>query len=328
MQSTNALRQEVPPYVETFHDTSFYEEVIHGLKSQPRTIPPKFFYDKRGSQLFDAICETPEYYPTRTEKALLEKHLNDIGQYITSECILVEPGCGSCEKVMPLLNHTSPHTYVPMDISGDYLQGVAQYLASHFPTVNIRPVCIDYTAPLTLPFANEGRRCVAFFPGSSIGNFEPRDAVTFLRNIANMVGKQGGLLIGVDLKKNEVILNNAYNDAKGVTAQFNKNLLTRINNELNGQVDLDSFKHHAYYNRDKGRIEMHLVSTANQTVTIDENDFKFKKGETIHTENSYKYTVEEFHALCQRAGFVACEHWTDDNELFSLHYLVRSTQVV
>ena len=323
MPSTNALRKETLPSVETFHNTSFYEEVMSGLSSQPRTIPPKFFYNKRGSQLFDAICETPEYYPTRTEKALLEKHLDDISQYITSECILVEPGCGSCEKVMPLLAHTPPHTYVPMDISGDYLQDIAQHLAMNFPTVNIRPACIDYTSPLKLPFAIKDQRCIAFFPGSSIGNFEPNDAITFLRNIATLVGKRGGLLIGVDLKKNEMTLNNAYNDSSGVTAAFNMNLLTRINNELNGQVNIDNFRHHAYYHRDKGRIEMHLVSTTDQVVTIDGNHFKFKEGESIHTENSYKYTVEEFQALAKLAGFLPNEFWIDDQELFSIHYLTH-----
>ena len=311
------------PQVETFHDTNFYEEVINGLMSQPRSIPPKFFYDKRGSQLFDEICETPEYYPPRTEKAILEKHLDDISQYVTPECILVEPGCGSCEKVIPLLENSPPHTYVPMDISGKYLQTVAQNLSSNFPEVNIIPACIDYTSPLSLPFTIGGRQCIAFFPGSSIGNFEPQDAIKFLRNIANLVGTQGGLLIGVDLKKNETILNNAYNDASGVTAKFNKNLLTRISHELNGHVNIDNFNHYAYYNPAKGRIEMHLVSATDQVVTINENNFAFKKGDSIHTENSYKYTVEEFHALAKIAGFVPNEHWTDDNELFSLHYLTR-----
>jgi len=325
MHSSSSLANDTLPYIETFHDTSFYEEVIDGLSTQPRSIPPKFFYDKKGSQLFDAICKTPEYYPTRTEKALLERYLDDISQYITPESILVEPGCGSCEKVMPLLKHTPPYTYVPMDISGDYLQGVAQRLAKRFPAVRIHPACIDYTSPLTLPFKNSDKRCIAFFPGSSIGNFEPDDAVTFLQNIAHMVGKNGGLLIGVDLKKNKAILNKAYNDNAGVTAEFNKNLLTRINNELNGQVEVNNFKHHAFYNQEKGRIEMHLISTTDQIVTIDKNVFKFKKDESIHTENSYKYTIEEFHLLARQAGYQPLEHWIDDQGLFSIHYLARAT---
>ena len=323
MQLATAVKEYTLSHVETFHDTNFYEEVINGLTSYPRTIPPKFFYDKRGSQLFDAICETPEYYPTRTEKAILEKNLTAISQYITPDCILIEPGCGSCEKVRPLLTHNPPHTYVPMDISGDYLQSIAQNLSREFPSINIHPACIDYTSPLTLPFATGDRRRVAFFPGSSIGNFEPNEAISFLENIANMVGRQGGLLIGVDLKKNEDVLNKAYNDASGVTAKFNKNLLNRINNELNGQVNVEKFKHHAYYNRDKSRIEMHLVSTTNQVVTINETDFNFEKGDSIHTENSYKYTIEEFHSLAKQAGFQAFDCWLDDEALFSIHYLVR-----
>ena len=323
MQLATAVKEYTLPHVETFHDTNFYEEVIKGLTSYPRAIPPKFFYDKRGSQLFDAICETPEYYPTRTEKAILEKNLTAISQYITPDCILIEPGCGSCEKVRSLLTHSPPHTYVPMDISGDYLQGIAQNLSREFPSINIHPACIDYTSPLTLPFAMGDRRRVAFFPGSSIGNFEPNDAIYFLKNIASMVGQHGGLLIGVDLKKREDILNDAYNDASGVTAKFNKNLLNRINNELNGQVNVEKFKHHAYYNRDKSRIEMHLVSTTNQVVTINETDFNFEKGDSIHTENSYKYTIEEFHSLAKKAGFQAFDCWMDDQALFSIHYLVR-----
>ena len=308
---------------------SFAEEVITGLKKSPRCIPPKFFYDKRGSHIFDNICETDEYYVTRTETEILKKYNAEIAQLIGKDCLLVEPGSGSSQKVRILLDELKPQTYLPMDISRDYLATVAQDLADEYTWLDVHAACIDYTAPIDLSFAENNSaksmrheiRKVVFFPGSSIGNFEKTQAINFLSNIAKMLGVNGGLLIGVDLKKDPSTLHAAYNDSNGTTAEFNLNLLTRINRELGANFKLDDFSHHAFYNENKGRIEMHLVSNRPQSVLIDSEHFHFKKGETIHTENSYKYHIEEFQHLASKAGFIAQRVWTDADNLFSLHYL-------
>ncbi len=298
----------------------FYAEVISGLQRQPKTIPPKFFYDETGSRLFDAICELPEYYPTRTEMALLTRHADEIASLIGKECLLIEPGSGSSQKVRMLLETLQPAAYMPMDISRNYLLQTAQQLAADYPWLEVHATCIDFTAELTLYFCPPHAHRVAFFPGSSIGNFEPADAVGFLQNIANMVGVGGGLLIGVDLKKNESILNAAYNDAQGVTAEFNLNLLSRINRELNGDFALETFQHEAFYNSTAGRIEMHLTSRLSQTVTVGDENISIAEQESIHTENSYKYSIEEFSALAGLAGFEMVNAWVDGDNLFSLHY--------
>lgn len=300
---------------------SLYDEVIQGLKNSPRAIPPKFFYDEQGSQLFDAICETPEYYPTRTEMSILKKHLAEIAQLIGSGCLLIEPGSGSSQKVRSLLDTICPNAYMPMDISGDYLRTVAEEIASEYPWLDVHATCTDYTKPLELPFSPPNTRKIAFFPGSSIGNFEPEQAVVFLSHIAHMVEPDGGLLIGVDLKKATDVLDAAYNDAEGMTAAFNLNLLSHINEELDADFNIDGFDHHAFYNEDKGRVEMHLLSRLKQTVNIDSMQFKFTEGESIHTENSYKYDVDEFHDLAMRAGLTPVKTWTDSEQLFSFHYL-------
>lgn len=309
-----------------FHDfqpqlAEFSEEVLQGMQQTPRTIPPKFFYDQTGSEIFDAICETDEYYVTRTETDILETHCQDIARQIGTGCLLIEPGSGSSQKVRTLLDALRPHTYMPMDISRDYLQLAAQQLANDYPWLDVHAACIDYTAAIDLPFAAPETRKIAFFPGSSIGNFEPAQARIFLRNIANMVQPGGGLLIGVDLKKDSQRLNAAYNDADGSTAAFNLNLLTRINRELNGNFDLDDFSHHAFYNEKRGRIEMHLVCEKNKDIRINSHTFQFTAGERIHTENSYKYHIEEFQRLAQQAGFQAAKIWTDKERLFSVHFL-------
>ena len=298
----------------------FYAEVIHGLQRKPKLIPPKFFYDEIGSRLFDEICEVPEYYPTRTEMALLYEHAGEIADLIGKECLLIEPGSGSSQKVRLLLDALQPAAYMPMDISRVHLLNAAQQLSEDYPWLEVHATCIDFTTEMTLRFCPPSVHKVAFFPGSSIGNFEPADAIGFLQNMANMVGAGGGLLIGVDLKKDHNILNSAYNDAQGVTAEFNLNLLTRINCELGGSFDIDTFKHQAFYNPHWGRIEMHLASRESQTISIDGLTVNFKQDETIHTENSYKYTIEEFSALAQAAGFSLVSVWTDSNDLFSLHY--------
>jgi dimethylhistidine N-methyltransferase len=316
--------QQIPNRI-AFYDfhpvqANLHDEVLRGLNQTVRRIPPKFFYDERGSQLFDDICNTREYYPTRTEISILQQNINDICECLGFESLLVEPGSGSSEKVRMLLDDVKPHAYVPMDISKEYLLAAAEQLAREYTWLDIHATCIDFTKTMTLPLAADQHRTVAFFPGSSIGNFEPRDAVRFLKNIASLVQPHGGLLIGVDLKKETEILNAAYNDTDGVTAEFNLNLLHRINRELHADFDVSKFEHRAYYNETDGRIEMHLVSNENQEIKINGDTFRFEAGESIHTENSYKYSVEEFKTLAKQAGFELANVWTDENTLFSVHY--------
>jgi len=300
----------------------FFREVVDGLRRRPRYIPPKFFYDDTGSRLFDAICKLPEYYLTRTETRLLQDKRSEIAELAGPDCVLVEPGSGSSDKVRLLLDALRPRMYVPIDISKDYLRTVADNLAADYPWLEVRAACADFTQLVDIPFFPAGVRRVAFFPGSSIGNFDPDAAVVFLRDIAAMVGPGGGLLIGVDLKKDPALLHAAYNDAQQVTAAFNLNLLSRINRELEADFRLDDFRHQAFYDPAKGRIEMHLVSRRDQQVHIDGEVFEFHAGESIQTENSYKYWVDELQQLAARAGFTPQRVWTDAEDLFSLHFFV------
>lgn len=299
---------------------NFYREVLDGLARRPKAIPPKFFYDEHGSHLFDAICRTNEYYPTRTELSILRDNADEIAALVGEDCLLVEPGSGSSRKVRVLLDALRPCAYMPMDISRDYLIAAAELISQDYPWLDVHAACADFTRPMALPYSPKGVRRVAFFPGSSIGNFEPTRAAEFLGNVATMVGRGGGLLIGVDLKKDAAILDAAYNDTDGVTAAFNLNLLTRINRELDADFDLEGFRHHAFYNEALGRVEMHLVSTGAQRVRVDDRSFEFAPGESIHTECSYKYHVEEFQALAAEAGFAATRVWTDPRDLFSVHF--------
>jgi len=300
--------------------TDFHTEIIRGLGATPRFIPPKFFYDERGSQLFAGICKSEEYYPTRTELTIIRENIDDIAQHLGSGCLLVEPGSGESAKVRELLDVLQPFAYLPMDISSDFLQQEAQKLAAEFPWLDVHAVCTDFTTSMTLPYTTDDMQHVAFFPGSTIGNFEPEEAEIFLRDIACMVGDDGGLLIGVDLVKSNKILNAAYNDAAGITAAFNLNLLRRINRELGANFNLDQFAHKAFFNQEKSRIEMHLVSQVAQHVSIADCCFEFAAGETIHTENSHKYTIEDFQAMALRAGFKPVKVWTDSDNLFSLQF--------
>ena len=302
-------------------ENNFQQEVIEGLSRQPRCIPPKYFYDQAGSRLFESICEQPEYYPTRTETTLLKQYASEIAAVVGNDCHLIEPGSGSCEKVRHLLDALQPSAYVPLDICCGFLEKAAAGIAEDYPWLEVHAVCTDITDEVSLPFIPEQADAVMFYPGSSIGNFDPDDARGFLACLANITGEGGGLLIGVDLKKDPGILDAAYNDANGVTAAFNLNLLRRINRELAGDFDLDTFAHHAFYNSDRGRVEMHLVSEREQTVRVDGHTFEFSAGDSIHTENSYKYTIDEFQALAQQAGFTPCRVWSDREDLFSLHYL-------
>ncbi|HYQ72223.1 MAG TPA: L-histidine N(alpha)-methyltransferase, partial [Gammaproteobacteria bacterium] len=289
-----------------------------------RRIPPKYFYDARGSRLFEAICEQPEYYPTRTEAGLLSRHAGDIAALAENDCCLIEPGSGSCDKVRLLLGNLRPAVYVPIDISCDHLQLAAECVARDFPWLEVHAVCTDITETVSLPIVARHARRVVFYPGSSIGNFEPAAATAFLRDLAGVAGPGGAVLIGVDLRKDDAVLNAAYNDAAGLTASFNLNLLRRINRELHADFSLDNFEHFAFYNRSAGRIEMHLVSRCRQTVRIDGRRFEFRAGEHIHTENSYKYTVQGFQMLAVMAGLNPVTVWIDRDKLFSLHYLQRA----
>jgi len=302
-------------------DTDFYRDVIQGLRNTPPSIPPKYFYDKQGSHLFEGICKQPEYYPTRTEMALLETHAGEIAELAGSGCVLIEPGSGNCEKARLLLEALRPESYIPIDISREHLQAAADRIAAAYPWLNVQPMCTDITDTLKLPFIHEDTKRLLFYPGSSIGNFEPGEACMFLANLARLAGNHGALLIGVDLQKDTQQLHAAYNDANGITAAFNLNLLHRINRELDANLDISGFSHRAVYNNAKNRIEMHLVCNSRQTFHVDEHRFELEAGDHIHTENSYKYTLAQFEELASTAGFSTRRTWTDTNRLFSLHYL-------
>ncbi len=303
-------------------DSAFRAAFVEGMKKTPKAVPCKFFYDVRGSALFDRICELPEYYQTRTESALLNRFAGEIAALMGPNVELIEFGAGALKKVRTLLDALkSPVSYVPIDISGDYLESVCAALDRDYPALRLRPVVGDFARPFLLPPPADGaRRRIGFFPGSTIGNFRPEEAVAFLKTAAGVL-KGGGLLIGADLVKDPAILHAAYNDAEGVTAEFNKNLLVRANAELEADFDLDRFAHYALYNPLAMRIEMYLVSLAAQRVRAGEDEFDFKAGEAIHTEDSHKYTVESFQALARAAGFRPAAVWCDKDALFSMHWL-------
>lgn len=296
-------------------------EVISGLASTPKAIPPKFFYNRRGSELFDTICELPEYYQTRTEMAILRHCVAELVEHIGPDCLLIELGSGASKKVRLLLEQLRPSGYMGVDISKEFLLRSTQTLASDYPWLDVHAACVDFSHTLDIPHCETLAHKVAFFPGSSIGNFDPDDAIKLLKRIAQMMNMNGCLLIGVDLKKDISILNAAYNDAAGVTAEFNLNLLTRIHDELDSDINTTLFSHHAFYNPEQGRIEMHLVSNQPQRIRIGENFFDFEAGESIHTENSYKYTLEEFAELATAAGYHPKQVWTDESRLFSVQLL-------
>ena len=312
-----------------FHDfhpevNDFRQEVVRGLSQEPKQIPPKFFYDKRGSELFEKICDLEEYYPTRTELGILRKHAREITARFGSRCRLIEYGSGNSRKVRILLDAIQgASTYVAIDISKLHLIESASELAALYPELEVVAVCADYTKPFPLPEpgGDLDGHSIVFFPGSTIGNFSPEQRLDFLRNAAALVGAGGSLLIGVDLKKDHQVLNAAYNDAGGVTAAFNLNLLTRINRELAADFNPSAFRHRAFYSPEHGRVEMHLVSVKEQTVRLNGSGIRFREGETIHTENSYKFSIDEFREVGAQAGFRTVDVWTDPDRLFSLHYL-------
>ena len=303
-------------------DSEFGRALRSGLHMDPKCISPKYFYDECGSQLFDQICELPEYYPTRTEFSILESHAAAIAESIGKHAEIIEFGAGSLTKVRVLLDALDePLRFVPIDISGEHLESAAEDLRLDFPDVDVEPIAADYTRKLDLPdcAANAGKR-VGFFPGSTLGNFSPHEALAFLTRAARLL-RGGGLLIGVDLVKSPARLHAAYNDAQGVTALFNLNLLQRANRELGTDFDLDGFEHYAFYNAPCQRVEMHLVSRREQTVSIGGEHFPFRDGETLHTESSYKFTNAGLATLAAKAGFSEGTCWTDPERLFSVHWL-------
>ncbi len=301
---------------------TFLAEAIAGLSSSPRTLPCKFFYDERGSDLFQKICDLPEYYVTRTELQILKTHGRDIAKHVGPGIELIGLGTGAGTKTRLLLDELEePVAYVPVDISGEQLQQSSELFRKLFPDVEVLPVCADYLRPVVLPTPKrKPTRKVIYFPGSTIGNFEPDIALDFLRRIRRVCGDDGGLLIGVDLQKAHDVLERAYNDAQGITAQFNLNLLTRLNRELGADFDLNYWKHRAIYNAEAGRIEMHLVSERAQTIHLGDRQFHFERGATIVTEFSYKHTPEGFAAIAARADFDLAHLWTDDARLFGVFY--------
>lgn len=301
-------------------EDSFRSDVLKGLSLETKTLSPKYFYDQRGSELFEQICQQPEYYPTETEIGILRENRAEIAELSGTGCELVEFGCGASKKIRVLLEGLRPKTYIGVDISRDFLIESTNKLSSDYPWLEVHGLCADLCEPITLSGTPQGQR-LGFFPGSSIGNFEPEEAIGLLRNFKSLLGSGGTLLIGVDLKKDHQTLTAAYNDSADVTALFNLNILERMKNELDAVVNVSAFEHRAFYNDRLGRVEMHLVSTQPQCIEIDGEAFLFKEGETIHTESSYKYSVSEFQALCWRAGYEALRCWTDEDALFSVHLL-------
>ncbi len=298
------------------------EEVINGLSQKQKQLPSKLFYDKKGSILFNEICELDEYYPTRTEIQILQDNIEEIGSLLGEGTLLIELGSGSSIKIRLLLDHIPGLAgYVPIDISAEHLIQACASLKNEYPELNIYPLAADYTKDFELPLIeNPYDHIAAYYPGSTIGNFKPDEAKIFLKRIAKIVGKNGGMIIGVDLKKDKEIIEAAYNDKSGVTAEFNLNMLNHINDELDSNFDVNKFSHLAFYNESKGRIEMHLVSKENQRIKLNGTSIRLIKGEDILTEYSYKYSTEEFASLVSEI-FEVRKVWTDKDNLFSIQYL-------
>src|SRR6476469_1809923 len=304
--------------------TAFARDASDDLSQRPKRLSPKYFYDATGSELFEAITQLPEYYTTRTELSILRDRGSDISAIIPEGAALVEFGAGATTKVRLLLENCAISAYVPVDISGDFLQGQADALRKDFPGLDVYPVAADFTAPFVLPEAIASLPKVGFFPGSTLGNFEPHEARAFLRSARRILGEGAQMIIGVDLEKDERVLYDAYNDAAGVTARFNLNVLVRINRELGGNFDVSAFMHRSVYNRERHRIEMHLIAKKAQTVRLLGRNFSFRPGESIHTESSYKYSLDRFTALARDSGWSVRESWTDRDRMFSVHALVAS----
>ncbi len=308
--------------VDSVEDT-LAEAVLAGLRATPKTLPPKLFYDADGARLFERICELDEYYLTRSELEILTQRAPEIAALAGAHCALIEYGSGAGRKIRILLdalNH--PGTYLPVDISRDQLLRVANELRAEYPKVDIQPVSADYTGRVQLPSIDDANRRVAFFPGSTIGNFHPADAAVFLQRVRQTIGPSGALILGVDRRKDVATLHAAYNDAEGVTAAFNLNVLARINRELAGTFDLSRFSHRAFFNDAESRIEMHLESLSDQIVVVAGEEVAFTRGETIWTESSYKYDRPRLASLVQAGGFQIDQLWTDPNDRFWVAYLI------
>lgn len=319
MSNALHLLEDLEPSIQEFRDA-----VLSGLGTRQKTLPCKFFYDADGSRLFDEICNLPEYYPTRTECRLLGEHAGEIAALVGPRARLIEFGSGAGVKIRLLLGPLDrPAAYVPIDISRGHLLAAAAELALDFSGLKIMPICADYTKPFALPALSGSRPGidVGFFPGSTIGNFTPDEARGFLSRVGRMLGRGSAMVVGVDMPKDESILLSAYNDKAGVTAAFNLNLLIRVNRELGGNFVLDRFVHEARWNGVLGRIEMHLVSRCDQEVRIGSDRFTFAANETIHTENSYKYTIDQFQAMAIGSGYKPKAAWIDEAGLFSVHML-------
>lgn len=307
-----------------FTRTRLPEDILEGLEQNQKKIPSKYFYDKKGSQLFKQITRQPEYYLTRTEISIIESNIEGIAAQIGDQVLLMELGSGNSRKTRLLLdNLTAPAAYIPVDISEEYLLDTARKLRNEYPGLVIKPLCTDYTDPFNIPVLPvDYSRISVFFPGSTIGNFTPGEAREFLEILDGVLDHGDGLLIGVDLKKDPEILNAAYNDEEGITAAFNKNILHRLNRDFNTDFEVECYSHKAFYNEEKGRVEMHLVSKTDQVIHAGQHEFELKRGDTIHTENSYKYSLEEFRDLVSDL-YSRDAVWTDANNWFSLHYLLK-----
>jgi dimethylhistidine N-methyltransferase len=303
----------------------FYAEVLSGLQKPQKELPCKYFYDKRGSLLYERIYALDEYYIPRTEACIMETYIEEIVELLGPRVLLIEYGSGNCAKTRILLNHLHDlAAYVPIDISLEQLLRVTKQLTSDYPGLEVLPVCTDYTSDFELPVPKQpSDHAAIYFPGSTIGNFEPMLAKLFLERIAAVGGPGGGLLIGVDLKKDQTLLHRAYNDPLGVTAAFNLNLLERINRELGCDFQRERFEHRAFYNPQEGRVEMHLVSLKDQTVHLDGVSIPFTQGESIWTESSYKYTLNEFGQMAAAAGLKVEHIWVDEQQWFSVQYLIN-----
>lgn len=323
-QATTAPQRAKPAHgaCDAAANAAFLQDVLAGLAEDPKRIPPKYFYDQRGVELFKDITRTPEYYPTRTELAILSENATAIARHVPAGAALIEFGSGNTTKARILLRAAQIAAYVPVDIFSAFPASEAMELEADFPGLKVLPVIADFTLPFELPAGVAEMPRVGFFPGSTFGNFEPHEATAFLRQTAELLGTGARLIIGIDLVKDPEVLHHAYNDVAGMTAMFNLNLLNRINRELHGNFDPANFRHYAFYNREHSRIEMHLVSRARQKVRIAGRPFEFRRGETIHTENSYKYTLELFRSAAHGAGWRQAEVWLDPERYFAVFALI------
>ncbi len=319
---SSPVTEPIPRFYDLHPDPGdLVAEILCGLRQTPKRIAPKFFYDRRGSELFEEITRQPEYYLTRTERWLFEQHGEEMALGLGRDAVVVELGSGNASKIRLLLEHLRPSAYLSADISREFLLESGRALEAAFPWLEVHLACLDYTRPWDLPAALAGHDLVAFYPGSTIGNFEPEAAARFLDNLRSVLGGGMRLLIGVDLRKDRAVLEAAYNDVQGVTAAFNRNILEVVNRVADGDFDPSRFRHVASYSEHEGRVEMHLEATAPHRATVAGHSIEIQRGERIHTENSYKYTVNGFHALASEAGYRPERVWSDPSNLFSVHLL-------